>query len=176
MNDRTRRAIFLAITAVIVVLDWVTKQMVVARFALHESKPVIEGLFNLVYVQNTGAAFGIGANSGSGLVPALLTGGAIAIFFAVAVIAFRSPAGDLRLQVGLHLILGGAIGNLADRIRLGYVVDFLDFFIMIGGKARHWPAFNVADSAICVGIGLLILDLWTRPDEGSQAPSRRDGR
>lgn len=171
MTNGTKRSIFLAITAVIVGLDWVTKQLVVSSFALHESRPVIDGLFNLVYVQNTGAAFGIGANSGSGLVPTLLTIGAIVIFFAVALLAFRSPAGDLRLQVGLHLILGGAIGNLADRIRLGYVIDFLDVFVTIGGKARHWPAFNVADSAICVGIGLLILDLWTRPDESKEATS-----
>lgn len=169
MNDSKRRAIFLAITAVIVALDWYTKKLVVATFALHEARPVIDGFFNLVYVRNTGAAFGIGAGAGN-LVPMLLTGGAIVIFIAVAVLAFRSPATDLRLQIGLHLILGGAIGNLADRIRLGYVIDFLDFFVTVGGKARHWPAFNVADSAICVGIGLLVLDLWTRPDE-SRAPT-----
>ena len=95
----------------------------------------------------------------------LLNVGAIAIFIAVAILAFRSPATDFRLQIGLHLILGGAIGNLADRLRLGYVIDFLDFFVTVGGKARHWPAFNVADSAICVGIGLLALDLWTRPED-----------
>jgi len=171
VSDSTRRAIFLSITAVIVALDWVTKQIVVARFSLHESKPIIDGFFNLVYVQNTGAAFGLGANSGSSLVPMLLNVGAITIFLAVAVLAFRSPASDLRLQVGLHLILGGAIGNLADRLRLGYVIDFLDFFVTVGGKARHWPAFNVADSAICVGIGLLVLDLWTRPDETREATS-----
>lgn len=171
MTDSNRRAIFLSITAVIVGLDWFTKQLVVARFSLHESKPVIDGFFNLVYVQNTGAAFGLGANSATSVVPTLLTVGAITIFIAVAVLAFRSPASDLRLQVGLHLILGGAIGNLADRLRLGYVIDFLDFYVTIGDKARHWPAFNVADSAICVGIGLLMLDLWTRPDESRQATS-----
>jgi signal peptidase II len=168
MTDSTRRAIFLSITAVIVGLDWFTKQLVVARFSLHESKPIIDGFFNLVYVQNTGAAFGLGANAATSVVPTLLTVGAITIFVAVAVLAFRSPAADLRLQVGLHLILGGAIGNLADRLRLGYVIDFLDFFVTVGGKARHWPAFNVADSAICVGIGLLMLDLWTRPDESGE--------
>ncbi len=132
---------------------------------------MIDGFFNLVYVQNTGAAFGIGANSGSSLVPMLLNVGAIAIFIAVAVLAFRSPATDLRLQSGLHLILGGAIGNLGDRLRLGHVIDFLDFFVTVGGKARHWPAFNVADSAICVGIGLLALDLWTRPENSTEPTS-----
>lgn len=171
MNDSAKRAIFISITAVIVALDWFTKQLVIARFALHESRTVIDGFFNLVYVQNTGAAFGIGANSGTSVVPMLLNVGAITIFFAVAVLAFRSPTADLRLQIGLHLILGGAIGNLADRLRLGYVIDFLDFFVTLGGKARHWPAFNVADSAICVGIGLLVLDLWTRPDESREVTS-----
>jgi signal peptidase II len=171
VTESTKRAIYLSITAVIVGLDWITKKLVVDRFALHESRPVIEGFFNLVYVQNTGAAFGIGANSGSSIIPMLLNVGAITIFIAVAVLAFRSPTRDLRLQVGLHLILGGAIGNLADRLRLGYVIDFLDVFVTVGGKARHWPAFNVADSAICLGIGLLVLDLWTRPEEKRKATS-----
>jgi signal peptidase II len=171
VTESTKRAIYLSITAVIVGLDWITKKLVVDRFALHESRPVIDGFFNLVYVQNTGAAFGIGANSGSSIIPMLLNVGAITIFIAVAVLAFRSPTRDLRLQVGLHLILGGAIGNLADRLRLGYVIDFLDFFVTVGGKAHHWPAFNVADSAICVGIGLLVLDLWTRPEEKREATS-----
>jgi signal peptidase II len=72
---------------------------------------------------------------------------------------------DRVLQIGLHLILGGAIGNLIDRFRLGYVVDFLDVYLKWGGQAHHWPAFNVADSAICIGIGLLFLDMRKKPEE-----------
>jgi signal peptidase II len=159
-----RRAVYLSISVAIVVADWFTKLLVVRNFSLYDSRPVIENFFHLVYVRNTGAAFGLGANSAHSIVPFLLNGGAIAIFFAVAVIAFRSPLTDARLQTGLHLILGGAVGNLIDRFRLGYVIDFLDFFVVVGNKPYHWPAFNVADSAICVGIGLLLLDMWSKPE------------
>lgn len=158
-----RRAVYLFISVAIVAADWFTKLLVVRNFSLYDSRPVIENLFHLVYVRNTGAAFGLGANSDHSIVPFLLNGGAIAIFFAVAFIAFRSPLADTRLQIGLHLILGGAVGNLIDRFRLGYVIDFLDFFVVVGNKPYHWPAFNVADSAICVGIGLLLLDMWRKP-------------
>ncbi len=164
-----RRLAYLSITIIIVALDWITKLFVVRKFSLYDSRPVIENFFHIVYVRNTGAAFGLGANSGSALAPILLNAGAIGIFIAVAILALRSPITDLRLQTGLHLILGGAIGNLADRFRLGYVIDFLDFFVSIGGRAYHWPAFNVADSAICVGIGLLLLDLWRKPEAEQHA-------
>ena len=80
---------------------------------------------------------------------------------------FRSAISDTILQSGLHLILGGAIGNLIDRFRFGYVVDFLDVYVTLGGKERHWPAFNVADSAICIGIALLFLDMRRRPDRST---------
>ena len=79
----------------------------------------------------------------------------------VVVYAFRTAVTDRMLQVGLHLILGGAIGNLVDRFRFGYVVDFLDFYV----RDHHWPAFNVADSAICIGIALLFLDMKKQPEE-----------
>ncbi|MBI2214593.1 MAG: signal peptidase II [Acidobacteria bacterium] len=159
-----RRPVYLSISLAIIVADWITKLLVVRKFALYDSRPVIDGFFHLVYVRNTGAAFGLGANSGNSLVPFLLNGGAITIFFAVAFIAFRSPLTETRLQAGLHLILGGAVGNLIDRFRLGYVIDFLDFFVVVDGKPYHWPAFNVADSAICVGIVLLLLDMWRKPE------------
>lgn len=159
-----RRTAYLSISAAIIIADWFTKLLVVRNFSLYDSRTIIEGFFHLVYVRNTGAAFGLGANSAHSIVPFLLNGGAIAIFFAVAYIAFRSPLSDTRLQLGLHLILGGAVGNLIDRFRLGYVIDFLDFFVVVGGKPYHWPAFNVADSAICVGIGLLLLDMWRKPE------------
>jgi signal peptidase II len=159
-----RRTTYLSLSVAIIVADWITKLLVVRNFSLYDSRPVIENFFHLVYVRNTGAAFGLGANSDHSLIPFLLNGGAIAIFFAVAFIAFRSPLAETRLQAGLHLILGGAVGNLIDRFRLGYVIDFLDFFVVIGGKQYHWPAFNVADSAICVGIGLLLLDMWRKPE------------
>ena len=155
-----KRIYYLAITAAVIVLDLWTKWLIVKRIDLHEAIPVIPGFFQLVHVRNTGAAFGIGANADSRLVPLLLNGGAIAVFCVVVVYALRSAVTDRLLQTGLHLILGGAIGNLLDRFRFGYVVDFLDVYV----RNSHWPAFNVADSAICIGIGLLFLDMRKKPE------------
>jgi signal peptidase II len=150
----------MAISAVVIILDIWTKWLVLARIDLHEAIPVIPNFFQLVHVRNTGAAFGIGANASSSLVPLLLNAGAIAVFCVVVVYALRSAVTDRLLQIGLHLILGGAIGNLLDRFRFGYVVDFLDVYV---GR-HHWPAFNVADSAICIGIALLFLDMRKKPE------------
>ena len=152
---------YLLITIAVVVLDIWTKWLVLARIRLYDAIPVIPGFFQLVHVRNTGAAFGIGANASSNLVPILLNVGAITVFIIVAVYAYRTAVTDRALQIGLHLILGGAIGNLLDRFRFGYVVDFLDVYI---GR-HHWPAFNVADSAICIGIVLLFLDMRKKPSE-----------
>jgi signal peptidase II len=163
-----KRPHYLALSLLVVVLDAWTKWLVNARIALHDSIPVIPNVFQLVHVRNTGAAFGIGANAESALVPLLLNGGAIAVFFIVVVYAFRAAITDRMLQTGLHLILGGAIGNLVDRFRFRYVVDFLDFYVNVGGREHHWPAFNVADSAICIGIALLFLDMRRQPAESEE--------
>ena len=158
-----KRVHYLILAAVIIVLDIWTKALVLARIDLHETIPVIPNFFQLVHVRNTGAAFGIGANASSKLVPLLLNFGAIAVFCVVVVYAMRSAVTDRVLQTGLHLILGGAIGNLLDRFRFGYVVDFLDVYV----GTKHWPAFNVADSAICIGIALLFFDMRKKPETES---------
>ena len=155
-----KRITYLSITAAIVILDIWTKWLVVQRIGLHDAIPVVDGFFQIVHVRNTGAAFGLGAGASSKLVPLLLNVGAIAVFCVVVVYALRAAVTDRLLQTGLHLILGGAIGNLLDRFRFGFVVDFLDVYV---GR-HHWPAFNVADSAICVGIGLLFLDMRKKPE------------
>jgi signal peptidase II len=160
-----KRIYYLSITAAVILFDLWTKWLVVRRIDLHEAVPIIPNFFQLVHVRNTGAAFGIGANADSRIIPLLLNGGAIAVFCVVVVYALRSSVTDRLLQTGLHLILGGAIGNLLDRFRFGYVVDFLDVFVGI----HHWPAFNVADSAICVGIGLLFLDMKKKPETTAAA-------
>lgn len=157
-----KRIPFLILSLVIIVADAWTKWLVASRIDLHESIPLIPDFLQLVHVRNTGAAFGIGANADSAIVPLLLNLGAIGVFFVVVAYAFRAAVTDRMLQTGLHLILGGAIGNLIDRFRLHYVVDFVDVFV----KSHHWPAFNVADSAICIGIGLLFLDMRRKPDSG----------
>lgn len=155
-----KRIHYLLISIAIIVLDIWTKALVLKRIDLHEAIPVIPNFFQLVHVRNTGAAFGIGANAASKLVPLLLNVGAIAVFLVVVVYALRTAVTDRVLQTGLHLILGGAIGNLLDRFRFGYVVDFLDVYI----GSHHWPAFNVADSAICIGIALLFFDMRKKPE------------
>ena len=165
-----KRAHYLTLSALVVLLDSLTKWIVATRIELHQSISVIPNLFALVHVRNTGAAFGIGANAESRVVPLLLNSGAIAVFCIVVIYAFRTAVSDRLLQTGLHLILGGAIGNLVDRFRFGFVVDFLDFYV----RDHHWPAFNVADSAICIGIGLLFFDMrkpGVIPNEHSEEES-----
>jgi signal peptidase II len=162
-----KRLHYLTISLAIIVADALTKWLVASRIDLHEAVPLIPNLFQLVHVRNSGAAFGIGANAESQLVPLLLNIGAIGVFCIVVVYAMRSAVTDRLLQTGLHLILGGAIGNLLDRFRFRYVIDFLDFYVSVGGREHHWPAFNVADSAICIGIGLLFLDMRKKPAEAA---------
>jgi signal peptidase II len=128
-----KRIHYLVVTATVILLDLWTKWLIVKRLDLHQSIPIIPNFFQLVHVRNTGAAFGIGANADSRIIPLLLN--------------------------------GGAIGNLLDRFRFGYVVDFLDVYV----RNHHWPAFNVADSAICIGIGLLFLDMKKKPETESAA-------
>jgi signal peptidase II len=154
-----KRLHYITISLAIIILDTITKWLVSANITLHDAITVVPDLFSIVHVRNTGAAFGIGANAESQVVPLLLNSGAILVFLIVVAYALRTPLADRTLQIGLHLILGGAIGNLVDRFRFGYVVDFLDFYV----RDHHWPAFNVADSAICVGIALLFLDMRRKP-------------
>ena len=150
-----KRIHYLTLAAVIVVLDALTKWLVVQRIDLHEAVPIIPKFFQLVHVRNTGAAFGIGANAESHLVPMLLNIGALAVFAVVVVYSFRSAVTARTLQVGLHLILGGAIGNLADRLRQSYVIDFMDVYF----RGWHFWAFNVADACITIGAILVFVDL-----------------
>lgn len=145
-----------AIVGAVVFLDQVTKLMVLAGLPLFHSIEVIPGFFNIVHVRNTGAAFSILAGAPSvwrQLFFAVLTLGVV-IFL---VLAYRKvPQGDLWSKSSYSLVIGGAVGNLIDRVRLGSVVDFLDVY----WKTHHWPAFNVADSAITVGAFMLIVSLF----------------
>ena len=119
-----------------------------------------EVVFTAYTIEGVNRPVTFALNGGPGAASVYLNLGAIGVFFVVVAYAFRAAVTDRVLQTGLHLILGGAIGNLIDRFRLGYVVDFVDVFV----KSHHWPAFNVADSAICIGIGLLFLDMRRKPE------------
>jgi signal peptidase II len=140
-----------AIAAAIVVTDQVAKWAVLGSFAPGERR-VLTGFFNLVLVLNKGAAFSLLADAPGWQTPLFVVFSLVAAVI-VSVVLFRSPAQPM-LCAGLALILGGALGNVIDRLRFGQVVDFLDFHAL----GWHWPAFNLADSAITVGAALLILE------------------
>lgn len=148
--------ILLATTVVIISLDQLTKSIIFGKFHLGESIPVITNFFNITYVQNRGAAFGLLAQSDPRFrVPFFIIVPLVALS-SIAYVFRKIPDKDIKLSSALSLVISGAIGNLIDRLRLGFVVDFLDFHWKWG---YHFPAFNVADSAICVGVGILMLDL-----------------
>ncbi len=140
-----------ALAAAIAVADQVAKWAVLGSFAPGERR-VLTSFFNLVLVFNKGAAFSFLANAPGWQTPLFVVFSLVAAVI-VSVLLFRSP-GRPMFYAGLALILGGALGNVIDRLRFGQVVDFLDFHAM----GWHWPAFNVADSAITVGAALLILE------------------
>lgn len=142
------------VAVLVIVLDQFTKKLVTHYFELHASVPVIPNFFDLVYVRNKGAAFGILADSAY-RVPVLLVTTSVAVVFLVWLYRQYRPD-QLLARCGLSLVLGGAVGNLIDRLRFGEVVDF----IYVHWYDHYWPAFNVADSAICVGVGMLLLAQW----------------
>jgi len=146
------------VALVVVALDQATKALVDARMTLHESIPLIDGLLSLTYVRNTGAAFGLlaGRIAAPLRVPFFLVvaGGAVALltWFVRSV-----PAERRLILAACGGVLGGAIGNMIDRVTLGSVIDFVDVYV----GAYHWPTFNVADSAITGGVIVLCADaLW----------------
>jgi signal peptidase II len=133
---------------VILIADQVTKFIVDQKMPLHHSIPVIDNLFSLTYIRNTGAAFGIFSGSAAAFrLPFLILFSTIAIGFILMMLR-RLPDRETGLITALAFILGGAIGNLIDRIAYGEVIDFLDFY----WSRFHWPAFNLADSFITVGV------------------------
>lgn len=150
-----RRPLELWIAGGVVGLDQLTKLLVLRRLEFGESAAVVGGLFDLTLVHNTGAAFGMLNTVDFPFKTAVLSGIAIAALAGIAWYTTTRPAGPWVARAGLALIVGGAAGNLVDRLRLGYVVDFVDLY---WGHWHFW-AFNVADSAITVGAGLMLLDL-----------------
>jgi len=145
----------LLIVASIVVLDQITKALVRAKLPLHESVTVIAGFLDLTHVRNTGAAFGMLDNVDFEYKPFVMVLVAFVALGAVASYAMTLPPAQRIARYGLALILGGAVGNLIDRATVGYVVDFVDVY----WRGIHFWAFNVADSAITVGVVLMLLDV-----------------
>jgi signal peptidase II len=144
---------FAAALPAVIFLDQLTKVVVVRELSLGRVIPVVPGFFNLIHIRNTGIAFGM-FNDGAALGKTLLltTAGILALGFLVWILR-DMDADDLLGGLAVGCVAGGAIGNLIDRLRLGEVVDFLDVY----WRSHHWPAFNMADSAITVGVALLII-------------------
>ncbi len=143
---------WLWLSLLVLILDQASKLTVAGSMRLFESIPLSPG-FNLTYVHNTGAAFSFLAQAG-GWQRWLFAGLAVVMSSIIAVWLLRLQKHETLMAAALSMVLGGAIGNLIDRVAYGYVIDFLDVYY----QDWHWPAFNIADSAICVGVGLMLLE------------------
>jgi signal peptidase II len=152
---KNRYVKLLIIAGSICILDQVTKVSVVATIAVYDTIPVIPGFFNLTHIYNPGGAFGFLARTTSELRHLFFLASSFAAMGLILLLYVKTPPKQRLLETALALILGGAFGNAIDRIRIGKVIDFLDVYI----KDLHWPAFNVADSAITIGICLFICHL-----------------
>jgi signal peptidase II len=148
-----RFSLFSLIVLLSLVFDQLTKLYIHRSMQLFQSFPVIDGMFSITYVRNKGAAFSFLANT-SWRLPFFIFVTIIAII-AILVSLYKMRDEQRLAVVSLGLIFSGALGNLIDRVRMGEVIDFLDVY----WQTHHWPAFNVADSAICVGVALLALDM-----------------
>jgi signal peptidase II len=158
-----------AVAGLVVAIDQATKAWIAANIVSHEVRPIIEGFVRLRYTQNTGAAFGF-FQGGAGV----LSLAALVVLSIILVVAFRVGRGNPLALLAFSLISGGAIGNLIDRLRLGYVVDFVDVHgpsITLDNRVYTWPVFNVADSAISMGVILLMaVFLFGKQETASPGP------
>ncbi|MTI79770.1 MAG: signal peptidase II [Firmicutes bacterium] len=141
----------LLMTLFVLIIDLLSKYIIQSNMELYQSIPVIKNIFHITYIMNPGAAFGVLANKTIffiGVTAALILG--MAVFFK------RIMQETILVKLALGMVAGGALGNMVDRVRYGEVVDFLDF--------RIWPVFNLADTFIVIGVGLLILEIYRRPE------------
>lgn len=146
----------LSIALAVFGLDQLTKVLVKASLPHGASITLVPGLFDLVHVRNRGAAFGLLNRPDQSWQTWMFAGASILALIVILWMLRKTPDKDGWTITGLGLVLGGALGNLLDRVTQGYVVDFLDVYY----RGWHWPAFNVADMAICIGAGSLILAFW----------------
>jgi signal peptidase II len=165
---RTRTSRIAAVALVVLVLDQVTKAIVLRYLGYAQEKVVIEGFFKVVHWGNTGAAWSLFRGNNT-LLAVVAVIALVALFFGRHHFDSRSFLG----QFALGLIFGGITGNLIDRIRVGHVVDFLYFYLQqTGGGEIGFPAFNVADSAICTGVGLIFLLTWLHERSAKSAEAQ----
>jgi signal peptidase II len=159
---RNKYFLLFVVSGVLVVMDQYTKFMVALHIPLNYSVEVIEGIFNLTHIRNSGVAFGLFASQQSEYKALMFIIISSIAILAILVIFHQNPKEKKLVQVGLILIFSGAIGNLIDRALHGEVIDFFDFVV----RGHHFPAFNIADSCITVGVALMVVDLF----RGESAP------
>ena len=157
-RGNSKFVVVIASMILVLVSDQLTKQLILESFQMGESREIVSSLFNLVLVFNKGAAFGFLSGVSEGLRQIILGATTVLALGTVIYLLVYDYFEDRIARTALGMILGGAVGNIIDRVRLGEVVDFLDFYY----GNYHWPAFNVADSAICVGVFIL---LFRKPRE-----------
>ncbi|HUR37542.1 MAG TPA: signal peptidase II [Terriglobales bacterium] len=158
---RDYREVYFFLAATVLILDQVTKLIVAKTIPLYGAVTVIPGFFQISHVLNRGAAFSLFAEVRNPLAPIGLLLFSLIVMTVIIVILVKSKGAMTRTNVGLSLILGGALGNFLDRLLMGSVVDFLAFHV----GSYHWPDFNLADSAILAGSGLLLLDVFFHTKE-----------
>jgi len=147
--------LFIGPALAILLIDQVSKWLIIRHLELHQILPIIPGFFNLVLVTNRGMAFGIFSQTRSGFPYYFLLAATIGAIVVIVSFFCWTKGNRNWLTIGLSTILGGAMGNLIDRVRFGYVIDFLDFSL----KSYHWPAFNLADSAVTAGTFWLFINI-----------------
>jgi len=154
-SEPGRPSLFWWLTAAIIVVDQISKAMVQNAVGLYESRPIIPGLLDLAHVRNEGVAFGLFNSADLQHKWVLTTGLAVAALAGISYYARHIRQDERLARIGLSMILGGALGNLIDRVRNGYVLDFVDVYV----RGWHFWAFNVADAAISIGAVLVFVDL-----------------
>ena len=160
MTNNSVRAIHFSIALLVILLDRWTKHLVAVGVRMYREIPVVPGFFSLTHTENTGAAFSLFADSPSHWKTAMLIGFSLIAMIVVSVLLWKLSRPFTMTGIALSLILGGAVGNLWDRVATGRVIDFLLLYV----KAYRWPVFNLADSAIVVGASLLVLEIiFARP-------------
>ncbi|PYX68589.1 MAG: signal peptidase II [Acidobacteria bacterium] len=155
MTNSSARATHFLLALFVVLLDRWTKRLVAAHIAMYTHIQVIPGFFRITHTENTGAAFSLFADSPSHWKTAMLISFSVVAMIVVSVLLWKQSRALTMTGIALSLILGGAVGNLWDRVASGRVVDFLLFYV----KTYQWPVFNLADSAIVVGASLLVLEI-----------------
>jgi signal peptidase II len=167
LSDTVRRLVPFALAAGVVLLDRITKGIIKSHIGLWDRPVVVvPGFFNIVHTENPGIAFGLLADASGPWRSVLLIGFGSVVLLVITIILLRGGHSGV-LRSGLALVLGGAFGNLYDRMVHGSVTDFIEVY----AGQHYFPAFNVADSAISVGAGLLLLDMWLTRERKSASAS-----